>query len=115
MQLWLNYRDSSSYNRVTIKKCNKGGDNSYTCQGCKQTLKTNPSNDLTLNQITWNLAANFESTSLNYLVETYLIDVITSINATNAAQVPKLRPFWKNVKFPSVKVRIILFVKKNII
>ena len=101
MQLWLNYRDTTSYNRVTVKKCNKKDNNTYDCLGCKRTLRTN---DGAPNHISWTLVANFERTSLNYMTESYLIDMKTSMNANNPIQVPQIRQFWKNVTFPSLRV-----------
>ena len=103
LQLWLNYRDTTSYNRVVVKKCNKQDNNAYDCPGCKRTLTTNNG---ALNQISWTLVASFESTSLNYLTENYLIDIKTSLmNANNRIQVPQIKNFWKNVTFPSLRVR----------
>jgi hypothetical protein len=102
LQLWLNYRDTESYNRVVIKKCEKSdddNDSSYTCQGCKRTMITN-----VLNKVSWTLVANFESKMLNFQNETYLIDMKTNGNETfSFYKQPKLRPFWQKISFPSIK------------
>ena len=56
------------------------------------------------NQIVWRLIANFESKMLNENSETYLIDVKTNGNASYGSyKQPKLRPFWQQMSFPSIK------------
>ena len=104
MKLWLNYQNRNSYNRIAVKKCNKKNDNGYECAGCLKTVKTNPLNQVALNEISWTLVANFEKGNLNYQVEKYLIDIVTSLNASNPSQIPKLKSFWKLINFPSLEV-----------
>lgn len=100
LQFWLNYRDVESYNRFVIKRCEKNDYfNDYTCLGCKRTMSTN-----TFKQITWTLVANFESKMLNYQSETYEIVLKTNMNDTYGLfKRPKLRPFWQQISFPSLK------------
>ena len=112
LQLWLNYRDQNSYNRVVIKKCDKNNDDdddadddkkkksSYSCQGCKRTMSSTQLNQ----QVSWTLVANFESKMLNFKTETYEIDLKTNANETfGSNKQPKLRPFWLQMPFPSIK------------
>ena len=114
LQLWLNYRDQNSYNRVVIKKCDKNNDDdddddadddkkkksSYSCQGCKRTMSSTQLNQ----QVSWTLVANFESKMLNYQSETYEIVLKTNMNDTYGLfKRPKLRPFWQQISFPSLK------------
>ena len=105
ISVWLNYRDLKSYNRIAISKCNQNS-NSVNCGGCLRTLKTSEVNINSLSEISWNLVATFDSKNLNYIIETYLVDMITNLNDTlkSTTKSPKLRPFWQNVKFPSIKV-----------
>ena len=101
LQLWLNYRDQNSYNRVVIKKCDKNNEekSSYSCQGCKRTMSSTQ-----LNQVSWTLVANFEKKMLNFKTETYEIDLKTNANETfGSNKQPKLRPFWLQMPFPSIK------------
>jgi hypothetical protein len=52
----------------------------------------------------WTLNANFESKMLNYLTETYQIDLKTNMNETYGSyKSSKLRPFWQQIPFPSLK------------
>ena len=101
ISVWLNYRDLKSYNRIAISKCNQNS-NSVNCGGCLRTLKTSGANINSLSEISWNLVATFDIKNLNYLIETYFVDMITNLNDTTKS--PKLKPFWQNVKFPSIKV-----------
>ena len=98
LQLWLNYRDLSIYNRFVIKKCNKN-ESDAECKGCKRTLSKSAS------KFAWTLVANFESKMLNYQNEIYQIDVKTNANETfGQFEQPKLRPFWQLIQFPSLKL-----------
>ena len=57
-----------------------------------------------LNQISWTLVANFESKMLNFKTETYFIDLNTNRNDSSGSfKQPKLRPFWQQMTFPSIK------------
>ena len=57
-----------------------------------------------LSQVTWTLVANFESKMLNFQTETYQIDLNTNRNQTfGSNKQPKLRPFWQQIVFPSIK------------
>ena len=88
------------YNRFVIKRCEKNDYfNDYTCLGCKRTMSAN-----TFKQITWTLVANFEKKMLNFKTETYEIDLKTNANETfGSNKQPKLRPFWLQMPFPSIK------------
>jgi hypothetical protein len=62
-------------------------------------MKTNA-----LNQVSWTLVANLESKMLNFQTETYQIDLKTNGNETfGSNKKPQLRPFWKLVRYPSIK------------
>ena len=100
--MWLNYRDLNSYNRIVISKCDQNA-NSVDCEGCLRTLKANTNSS---NKISWDLLATLDRRSITYLTETHLIDIKTNLNDTfnSTAKSPQLRPFWKNVIFPSIKV-----------
>jgi hypothetical protein len=97
LQIYLNYRNTSEYNRIVQKRCDKVN-GAYQCDGCNKSFKKNPSNDLSLNKVSWTLSANFESGNLNYRNEVYNIDIFSNKNSTN------LRPFWKNITLPYITV-----------
>jgi hypothetical protein len=97
LQIWLYHRNLNAFNRVMIKKCNKLTSN-YSCEGCNKALKRNPNNLNDLNEISWTLVANLEAGNLNYLDETYYLDIKSNKNSV------KFRPFWNNVNFPYIKV-----------
>lgn len=102
LQIYLNYRNTSSYNRIVQKRCdNING--VYTCEGCNKGFKKNPSNDASLNKVTWTLSASFESGNLNYRNEIYIIDIFSNKNSSS------LRPFWKNITLPYITVNINIF------
>ena len=102
LQIYLNYRNTSSYNRIVQKRCdNING--VYTCEGCNKGFKKNPSNDASLNKVTWTLSASFESGNLNYRNEIYIIDIFSNKNSSS------LRPFWKNITLPYITVRFFLY------
>ena len=100
--MWLNYRDLDSYNRIVISKCDQNA-NSVDCEGCLRTLKVNTNSS---NKISWDLSATIDRRNINYLNETYIIDVKTNLNDTlnSTAKSPQVRPFWNNVLVPSIKV-----------
>jgi hypothetical protein len=99
LQIWLYHRNLNAFNRVMIKKCNKQTETeNYSCDGCNKALKRNPKNSNDLNTVKWTLIANLEAGNLNYQTETYYLDI--KLNGNSA----KLRPFWKNVTLPSLKV-----------
>ena len=99
LQIYLNYRNTSSYNRIVQKRCdNING--VYTCEGCSKGFKKNPSNDASLNKVTWTLSASFESGNLNYRNEIYNIDIFSNKNSSS------LRPFWKNITLPYITVNM---------
>jgi hypothetical protein len=98
LQIWPNYRNPNSFNRVVVKQCssNKDGDDNG-CNGCSQAFKKNPS--FTTNTVLiWNINVNMESKNLNYKQENYIIDILSNLNSSMH------RPFFNNVQFPTISV-----------
>ena len=98
LQVWLNYKDFNSYNRIVIKECNKNSNGDFNCNGCNQKFFRNSTISTENSEIFWNLVSNMESTNLNRNYETYDIDLLSNKNSTS------LGSLWTSLKLPSLKV-----------